>query len=259
MSVDIMIEAKMKEQAILQLRSQLHQSTFKTNVSELLHEVHNIPSVLEEKNTDASFEDMLNHQNVQSGGQSSGNKATLQEVNFAKVAEKHGFRFAPYNTLPTENGLYYKYQPNGSQKHPDFLLGEVRDGTWTQGVMFDLKHSNSENIFLNDGWFIENTIYIISYNCNRKNKTATVCISLGKHIPTEEETTAYNEIKKKIREINDTYKKIGSLRCYVRKANQYSMTRFTTEYMTEALYKTVQSLESISSSVSSPEEVTDDM
>jgi hypothetical protein len=37
------------------------------------------------------------------------------------------------------------------------------------------------------------------------------------------------------------------------------MTRFTTEYMTEALYKTVQSLESISSSVSSPEEVTDDM
>ena len=128
--------------------------------------------------------------------------------------------------------------------------------------MFDLKHSNSERIFLNDGWFIENTIYIISYNCNKKNKTATVCISLGKYIPTEEETATYNEISKKIREINDTYKKIGSLCCYVRKANQYIMTRFTTEYIAETFVKTVQSLDSISSSVSStssPEDTTDDM
>jgi hypothetical protein len=65
-----------------------------------------------------------------------------------------------------EKGLYYVYQPYGSQKSPDFMLINVADKITTQYL--ECK-SGCGKILWNDGYPTEDTIYI--FTCTKSNTT----------------------------------------------------------------------------------------
>jgi hypothetical protein len=177
-------------------------------------------------------------------GQSSANEVKPHEACIASVFQSRGFILAPRNIVPKEDGMYYWYQRAGSQQSGDFLLFWVFNGKKQSDVLFDAKHANSETIFLNDGWFNEDTIYIVSYSKSGgrgKARKYTCFIGLGQDIPTEKDSTimaSYNEIK---REMNMKRKsrEPDYLAVYVRFANQYSTKQFTDEYAEDRLKKTV--------------------
>ena len=73
-------------------------------------------------------------------------------------------------------------------------------------------------------------IYIISWNAGTKGRPdLRAHIALGEEIPSEEENKFMDELVAFKREKNSGTTKVGSLRPYVRFANQYSCERFTLE------------------------------
>lgn len=169
--------------------------------------------------------------------QGSGNKVTPQEACFAEVLESHGYTFVSKKDIPIEIS-YYKYQPNGTQKSPDF---EVFDSTLNKKFWFDLKHSNSKSFYFNDGWFEKGLIYVISYSGGKdKNK---ILIGYGDDIPTEEENAEMARFVAFKKECNRENKKVGSLRKCIRFANQYSCERFTPEFSDEKFNAVLKSME----------------
>ncbi len=195
------------------------------------------------------------HSQGNAEAQGTGNMPTPQEASFAAVLESHGVVFQPHDAPPpTVPGFYYLYQVNGSQKSIDFRVFQSDGTKIVAAVDFDLKHTTGETFFLNDGWFHDNVVYIVTWNRKtslkgkKKTTEAATFIGLGQDIPTAEEAEGMKMIQALKKKMNTDYKKIGSLQIYVRFANQYSCARFTPEY-TEALYaNVVKSLQSSSSS-----------
>ena len=187
----------------------------------VLQSIHINPSVLKQSNP--KLVAFLQAQG-DATSQGTGNKVTDQEACFAEVLEQNGFNFITKKGTSTEN--YYKYQPNGTQKSPDF---EIYDKQLNKTFRFDLKHTKGKTFYLNDGWFEKGTIYVISWSTNK------VLIGYGDTIPTEEENLEMEKLIQFKKECNSSDKKTGSLRKYIRFANQYSCEMFTTDFTTHQL------------------------
>jgi hypothetical protein len=192
-----------------------------------------------------------------SGAQGTGNKVTGQEASFAAVLESHGFVIQAKDTEITVAGKYYYYQVNGSQKSIDFRLVQ-HDGTKIVGSAdFDLKHTVSDVFFLNDGWFHENVIYVVSWmrktsEARKKRVTEPATfIGLGQDIPTKEETALMEELLAIKKKYNTEFKGCGSLCTYIRFANRYTCARFTPEY-TDRCYERISHSSSSSAAVPVP-------
>jgi hypothetical protein len=179
-------------------------------------------------------------------GQGSSNKPTSHEAGIAIVLEAHGFILAHRKLNPTDAGYYYRYQGKGSQQKGDFELFWVKHGNIQSKLMLDAKHSNTKIIILNDGWFDEETIYIISYNAGTPKYPKYACfIGLGRDIPTECDDKIMYLIRELKKELNRTKKTMltNFLGIYFRFANQYSCTQFTEEFAQDRLRKTLEWLE----------------
>jgi hypothetical protein len=160
--------------------------------------------------------------------QGTGNKLTAQEINFAAVLEANGFLFQDkHKPSPSMTGFTYIYQRNGSQQCGDFSVLEINRGTIAREVVIDLKHTLGKNFYLNDGWFLDGVIYLITWNAGtKKTPNLRAHIALGQNIPTEEEKTFMKELQTFKAQKNSSTKKVGSLRPYIRFANQYSCDTF---------------------------------
>ncbi len=202
---------------------------YKLQITNLLEFIYENPDYLEKKNTDKDIEKRLND-SCDKNGQGSANKANDHEVNFAELLEKYEFKQETKKNLSClPNGLYYIYQINGTQKAPDFTTIKVQDKIVIFRNDFDLKHSNSDTIYFNDGWFTDDIIYIINYSLKKKFK---MIIGLGQNIRTEEENNQILEIRKIKEELNTKYKNSKTnLNIVFRFANQYKCN-FTSELIT---------------------------
>ena len=181
------------------------------------------------------------HSQGDSASQGSGNQVTDQETCFAATLEDCGFKYSSNKVLPTEDGFYYIYQVNGTQRSIDFQAFDWFSGTKRRAVNFDLKHTKTDTFFLNDGWFHEGIIYVVSWMRRisepRKKKVVepATFIAFGEHIPTEEEIALYTELCEIKKKYNTDYKGSGSFHCYLRFANTYKCDRFTPEFTAECL------------------------
>ena len=87
-------------------------------------------------------------------GQGSANPVTRHEACIADVLETHGLHLAPErNVVPAKDGLYFWYQPGGTQQKGDFVVFAAEGGVNTHSITLDAKHSNGTTIYLNDGTF----------------------------------------------------------------------------------------------------------
>lgn len=217
---------------------------FHRKVSELLKYLHSNPSTLEDT-THAAMKTTLNK--FCGKGQGLGNKCSDQESCFAVIAEKHGWKL--YDS--DEDGLFYQYQVNGTQRSIDFQLMNVKDKVIVDSVMIDLKHGESNNIFLNDGTFLEDVIYVISFtNKQRKKKgqpqqnTHVCVIALGRDIMTDSARSRLADWVVKIRRLTE---ECGGeeefLTLYARSANRYSCKQFTPEFVADRMEKILAWLE----------------
>ena len=188
----------------------------------------------------------------------SGNMPTDQEVSFADVLEDAGFKFLSKGAdiATCAAGRYYRYQVNGTQQALDFQVQEKGDdGRWMSPISMDLKRTSSDVFFLNDGWFSDDVIYIVSWerrlSATRKRIVTekTTYIGWGSGIPTPEETACMKTLQEMRAKINTDMKGVGSLITYVRFANRYSCQRFTPE-VTDIAWSSFHA--SLSSSLSTP-------
>jgi hypothetical protein len=155
-------------------------------------------------------------------GQGRANGNTTQEASFAYLLEQNGITSIDKSVKTNMDGLYYIYQPNGTQRVPDFTVFECHETVKTWSIDIDMKQSSTNKIVLNDGWFNVNTIYILSYKSN-------VLIGLGQHIPSEREKAKYEEVVKIKRQLNSVSKRVENFEVYFRTANQYNCAHFTQE------------------------------
>lgn len=177
--------------------------------------------------------------------QGTGNQVTNQEMCFAHVLECYDFKNSESDA--SEDGYYYKYQVNGTQQSIDFEAYLVLKGEKKINIMFDLKYTTSKVFFLNDGWFIDNVVYIVSWvdkvsveGQRKKEEKPKTLIAFGQDIPSEEENEKIRiliEFKKKY---NSENKGVGNLHIYLRSANTYGCNSFTEDF-TEECFKTVMS------------------
>ena len=163
-----------------------------------------------------------------------GNAPTDQEASFAVEAEKLGFKFIKNTESPGE-GVFYKYQLNGSQSKIDFVLFEG-----TKSIQFDLKSGKGESFYWNDGWFEKDVVYVISYTAKKINK---VYIGLGHESYEECDNLAWNHIRETIKKMNKETKNTKFLKIYNRLANQYSCKQFTPEFTEERFNSLLRFLE----------------
>lgn len=191
------------------------------------------------------------HSQGNANSQGTGNQVTDQETCFAAALEEGGFKYSSAGQPPDESGLYYIYQLNGTQRSIDFQAYDWIDGEKRSLLNFDLKHTKTEIFFLNDGWFHENIVYVVSWmrktSAPRKKKVVepATFIALGQEIPSEEEVKLYEELCAIKKKYNTDYKGAGSFHCYLRFANTYKCDRFTPEFTEECLAKTEKFVEGL--------------
>lgn len=193
------------------------------------------------------------HAQGTNGAQGTGNQVTDQEASFAEVLEQYGFTWIPKGaSVPVSDGFYYFYQVNGTQQSIDFQVFQIAGGAKTAHINLDLKHTLSDVFFLNDGWFHDDVVYVVSWqrkiSAPRKRRILepATFIGLGSTIPTAEESAHMATLQEIKAKLNTDQKGVGSLFTYIRFANRYSCARFTPEY-TDAAYASVSS--SLSASV----------
>jgi hypothetical protein len=188
------------------------------------------------------------HSQGDAESQGSGNQVTDQETCFAQTLEEHGFKHSSSNVPAVENGFYYIYQVNGTQRSIDFQAFHWFNNKKRRFVNFDLKHTKTDTFFLNDGWFHEDIIYIVSWMRKisepRKKKVteSAIYIGRGQDIPSEEESALYEKLCEIKRQCNTDYKGVGSFHCYLRFANTYKCDRFTLEFTEESFENVMTSL-----------------
>ena len=161
-----------------------------------------------------------------------------QEVCFAKYLLDHGFKFVKpeKKKIPSEP-LCFQFQPNGTQRSPDFVVFEHG-----RKFMFDLKSTDGKTFKWNDGFFtkVENTIYIINHVCNGSPK---LYIGLGEFSSTEKDRNAWHEIREKLKELNKLVKNTDFLKIYVRQASGHDCGQFTDEFSEKNFQAVIKFLE----------------
>jgi hypothetical protein len=228
-------------------------SAFRTPVSELFSILRNNPKLLEEKHPE-----MKKKLDAYCGkGQGLGNKCSDQEACFAVLCEANKWTLRPEDA---EDGFFYTYQAQGTQKAIDFQLMYMEDGEVIESVNIDLKHSDKDAIFLNDGSFLENVVYVISFTrllprvkgqraCPREQ----VCvIARGQDVMTEKDRMALEKRFALLKELNTVKEDLDYLVLYARNANQFSCKRFSPEF-TEDCFNKTQSWLGPSASPTEPE------
>lgn len=164
-------------------------------------------------------------------GKHNRNGVTNQEARFAEVAETLGFKFLGKQMKPDEGEMYYKYEVKGSQQPGDFQLLFACDGNH-HDIVFELKHTQTQKIMLNDGWFHDDVVYVITYNNDLKKKAhkPKVHIAFGRNIAQSEDTIKYQNIRQRIAQLNNEIRAEdhldSSFRIFVRCANQYDCRKF---------------------------------
>ena len=214
-------------------------SAFYTSVSELFGILHSNPRVLEEKHPE-----MKKKLDAYCGkGQGLGNKCSDQEACFAVVCEANKCTLRPENV---QTGFFYTYQAQGTQKAIDFQLLSIENGEVIESVSIDLKHSDKDSIFLNDGSFLSDVVYVISFTrllprvkgqraCPREQ----VCVIVrGQDVMTEKDRTALEKRFALLKELNSVKEDLDNLVLYVRNANQFSCKRFSHEFTMGCFQKT---------------------
>ena len=211
---------------------ELGDEMFKIHVAALFQYLQVRPDRLEENHSEKRKQ--LNKSC--GNGQGLGNKASHQEACFAVIAE--GYGFLPYR--PNTDGYFYKYQLCGTQRAIDFQLLEVVDGVTVNFVNVDLKHGDAQGIFLNDGTFLDDVVYVVSFSRKvkvegqRKMQKQNVCaIFLGQHAMTEKDKARMEEWRSLIRKMNKQTEQGDFLILYARSANRYDCKQFTNEYILE--------------------------
>jgi hypothetical protein len=225
----------------LQHKMSFTKSGFKTSITNALTYMRENPThlMLTPKDMMAKLD-----ASVKSNGQGTANKACPHEASIALVWESNGFSLAPRKVVPADDGYYYWYQPNGSQQKPDFVLFWVLEGVKQSEVIFDAKQGSKDTILLNDGWFHEDYIYIVSFTSALKRGTARsqLClIALGQDIGTEQDNKIMRHIVEIKKELNQSKKSMltSFLKICFRFANQYSCKQFTEEFRDYRFQKTV--------------------
>jgi len=201
-------------------------------IATLVSALKNNPSLLREKHP--SMVAFLHRQGNLSLADGFGNAPTSQEASFAIQAEKHGFKFLN-NTETPGDGLFFKYQLNGSQSKIDFVLFED-----TKSVRFDLKSGKGESFYWNDGWFEEGVVYVVSY---KSKKVEKIYIGLGQESYEECDDVAWKVVRETIKKMNKELKNTKFLKIYNRLANQYSCKQFTPEFSEKRFNSVLLSLE----------------
>ena len=214
-------------------------SAFRSPVSKLFEYLRSTPSALEEKHPAMKMK-----LDAYCGkGQGLGNKCNDQEACFAVICEVNGWTLRPESP---EDGFYYTYQAQGTQKAIDFQLMYIEDGEVIDSVNIDLKHSAKEAIFLNDGSFLTDVVYVISFTRllakpkgQRKCPREQVCvIALGQDVLSEKDRSALEHRFAILKQMNSVKEDLDFLVMYVRNANQYSCKIFTPEFTEECFQKT---------------------
>lgn len=219
-------------------------STFNDKVAGALRFMAENPDRLEQKPNEM-LERLKEH--CDGTGQGSANDPTPHEACIAEVLEEHGILLAPArNAVPETDGAWFWYQPGGTQQKGDFLVFEAVGKERRGGVLIDAKHSNGNSIYLNDGWFWEDIVYVVSFCRNvRRGVWENVCfIGRGQDIPTDKDKeiwTAYNEAKKAMN-ASRKEKEPDFLAPYFRFAHQYSCKQFTPDFTASRLELTLASL-----------------
>jgi hypothetical protein len=183
-------------------------------------------------------------------GQGLASKLPPHEAAFAVVLEEHGWR--PAADEPT--GFFYKHQANGTQQSIDFRLMEKLDGAIVHSVDTDLKHCGEgagAAVFLNDGTFMENVVYVISFTRllekvkgQRKKARENVCVvALGQDIMSEKDKAQLERRFALLKQLNAEAEDTDDLVLYIRNANQFKCRRFTSEFVTDRLARTLAWLE----------------
>jgi hypothetical protein len=224
------------------------QSTFSKKLKDFLIELSTNPNILRKSVSTLLEVKTKLYSQGDSLSQGTGNQVTDQETCFAAALENYGFKYSSSNVPVAEDGLYYIYQVNGTQRSIDFQVFVWANGTKQKMINFDLKHTKNETFFLNDGWFHDNIIYIISWMRKisepRKRKVVepATFIAFGQDIPTEDEIALYEELCEIKKKYNTDYKGSGSFHCYLRFANTYKCERFTPEYTATCLESVLTSI-----------------
>lgn len=218
-------------------------SSFNSRISELFDFIHTNPSRLEEVHPG-----MITKLTQEAGGTGQGlaSKLPPHEAAFAVVLEEHGWRSV--NDEPT--GFFYKHQANGTQQSIDFRLMEKVGGVVVRSIDTDLKHGGTgsgASIFLNDGKFLDNVIYVISFTRlldkikgNRKCPREHVCvIALGQDVMTDKDKAQLDRRFALLKQLNAEAEDTDDLVLYIRSANQFKCRRFTPEFIKDRLEKTL--------------------
>ena len=215
---------------------------FSQHTKDVLTKLRSDPSLLEKK-----CPEMKKKLDLRCGtGQGLGNKCSDQEASFATFLEECGW--TNNDDGSATNGLAYKYQANGTQKAIDFQLQYVENSKIAKFVNVDLKHSDKTSIFLNDGTFMNDVLYIISFTrlldkvkgkrrCPREHVCAIV---LGQDVMTPNDKSALEKRFALIKQLNSTKEDLDYLTLYIRNANQFSCKQFTTQFNEGAFKKVVE-------------------
>jgi hypothetical protein len=210
------------------------ESNFRTTVVAVLQHLYANPQRLEEKQPE-----MRKRLDLFCGkGQGLGNKSSDHEACFAVVVGE--FMFLPYQS--GIDGYFYQYQAHGTQRSIDFRLLEVTDGKMVDFVDLDLKHGEKEGIFLNDGKFLDNVVYVVSFSRSvkvegqKKKQREYVClIARGQDIMTDKDRARLEERQVLLRKLNDLNENGDFLVLYARSANRYECKQFTPEFVENAM------------------------
>ena len=163
-------------------------------------------------------------------------KAQLNEIAFMFILEENGF------CNDSKSELAYVYQPNGLQKTPDFRLIKYTDNIITESLDIEMKGSKSKNIYLNDGTFEDNIIYIITFI---EQKKYNCLIAYGRDILTDKDRECLKKRRELIREVNDGIKQeTDFLKLYLRSANTYSCKQFTCDFIDKCFKNVEESIQS---------------
>ena len=104
--------------------------------------------------------------------------------------------------------MCYKRHPNGTHQSPDFEV------TADKNYSIELKSTKGNRIFLNDSFFVDSRLYIIS----RKEESI---ISFGRDLYTTEEKSRYLEYEAELKKLREKYRGGDRLYLYPRSATQY--------------------------------------
>jgi hypothetical protein len=119
-----------------------------------------------------------------------------------------------FEKLLKARGIDYVRHPKGTQQSPDFIVFD----RWS----IELKSTRTDRIFLNDGFFVDDYIYIIS---RTKKSMRDSIIALGRDVYTKEERVVLTEFRDDLDRLKKKYKLDPSfnLSLYPRAANTYGL------------------------------------